>query len=121
MKNMNYDGYCDQPGALVDCDCDACLGYVWKCPDCGAGHQQDLPECEECDWVSPKHVAQCLRDYLISGQFEAAANCWLHTKYANTALETKLTEITKTGGDVLMCHLREIAKLAFVAALEESK
>jgi hypothetical protein len=97
------------------------MGYYFVCPECGERHNQSLPECEECDWVSPEHAEQAMRDYLIGCQFEAAANCWLHTKYANTALETKLTEINKTGGDVLMCHLREIAKLAFVAALEETK
>lgn len=121
MKNMDYDNQCQIPGWGVNCDCDACLGYTWKCPDCGERHREDSVKCEECDWVAPEHAEQAMRDYLIGGQFEAAANCWLHTKYANTALETKLTEINKTGGDVLMCHLREIAKLAFVAALKENK
>jgi hypothetical protein len=120
MKNMDYDPTCETPW-IVDCDCDTCRGYVWRCPDCGESHFQDLPECNDCDWVAPERADELMRDYLIGGKFEAAANCWLHTKYANTALETKLTEINKTGGDVLMCHLREIAKLAFVAALEESK
>lgn len=120
ISSMNYDGTCQAPW-IVDCDCDTCRGYYWVCPDCGARHNQSLPECEECDWVAPEHAEQAMQDYLIGGQFDAAAKCWLATESANVALEKKLLEINKSGGEALMCQLKEVARIAFAAGLEANQ
>lgn len=106
---------------IADCDCDTCRGYYWVCPECGERHNQNLPECEECDWVAPEYAEQAMRDYLLGGQFDAAAKCWLATKSANAALEKKLLEINKSGGEILMCQLKEVARIAFAAGLEANQ
>lgn len=118
---MNYDPTCQSAGAIVNCDCDTCSGYVWHCPECGATHQADSPECDKCDWVNPDEAEKLMREYIEMCLFDAAAHCWLATESANAALEKKLREINGSGGEILMCQLKEVAQIAFIAGLEANQ
>ena len=118
---MNYNPTCQSAGAIVSCDCDTCMGFVWECPECGQGHQSDSPECFTCAWVNPSEAEDLMQDYIATGEYDAAAVCWLATKSANAALEKKLLEINKSGGEILMCQLKEVARIAFAAGLEANQ
>ena len=61
-----------------------------------------------------------MQDYIATGEFDAAAVCWLATKSANAELEKKLLEINKSG-EILMCQLKEVARIAFAAGLEANQ